>query len=102
MLKRVLSAFMGTRHERDRKKIQPILDAIHENEARLASVSDDEVRGQTAKFRSMLHERTHALEERATELRELKRAAADAVERDRLDSELSGLDGSGGLESAHR
>ena len=28
MFKRVLTAFMGTRHERDRKKIQPILDAL--------------------------------------------------------------------------
>ena len=98
MLKRVLSAFMGTRHERDRKKIQPILDAIHEHEARLAAASADEIRGQTAKFRAILHERTHALESRAMELRELKRAAADATERDKLDTELSGLDGSGGIE----
>ncbi|CAN5865412.1 preprotein translocase subunit SecA [soil metagenome] len=102
MLKRVLSAFMGTRHERDRKKIQPILDAIHEHEARLASASDDEVRGQTAKFRKLLHERTDALETRVAGLRESKRAAADAAERDRLDTELSGLDGSSGLEAEIR
>ncbi|MDB4899303.1 MAG: hypothetical protein JWN53_1111, partial [Gemmatimonadetes bacterium] len=37
MFKRVLTAFMGTRHERDRKRIKPILDAIHEHEARLAT-----------------------------------------------------------------
>src|SRR3954464_8432427 len=98
MLKRVLSAFMGTRHERDRKKIQPILDAIHEHEARLATVSDDEIRSQTAKFRAILHERTDALQLRAAELRELKRVAADAAERDKLDTELSGVDGSGGIE----
>ena len=102
MLKRVLSAFMGTRHERDRKKIQPILDAIHESEERLAKASDDEIRGQTAKFRAVLHERTHALEARAAELRELKRAATDAVERDTLDTELSGVDGSTGLEAELR
>ena len=102
MLKRVLSAFMGTRHERDRKKIQPILDAVHEHEARLASLSVDDIRGQTVKFRALLHERTDALESRAAEVRELKRAAADAAERDRLDSELSGVDGSGGLEAEIR
>ncbi|MEP7001459.1 MAG: preprotein translocase subunit SecA, partial [bacterium] len=102
MLKRVLSAFLGTRHERDRKKIQPILDAIHEHEARLATASVEEIRGQTAKFRTLLNERTGALESRATELRELKRAAADAVERERLDTELSGVDGSGGLEAELR
>ncbi len=102
MLKRVLSVFMGTRHERDRKKIQPILGAIHEHEERLASASEEEIRGQTAKFRKLLHERTDALEARAAELRELKRSATDAAERDRLDTELSGVDGSSGLEAAIR
>ncbi len=99
MFKRVLTAFMGTRHDRDRKRIQPILDAIHEQERRLATVNEDELRGQTAKFRTLLHERTDKLEARAAELRELKRSAADAVERERLDTELSGVDGSGGVES---
>ncbi len=99
MFKRVLTAFMGTRHERDRKKLQPILDAIHGHEERLTAASDEEVRGQTAKFRALLHERTGTLEARAAELRELKRSAADAGERERLDTELSGLDGGGGVES---
>jgi len=102
MLKRVLSAFMGTRHERDRKKIQPILDAIHEHESRLTAATDEEIRGQTAKFRALLHERTDVLEARATELRELKRSATDATERERFDTELSGVDGSAGLEAEIR
>src|SRR5688572_2440815 len=102
MFKRVLTAILGTRHERDLKRIQPILDAIHEHEARLASVSDDEVRGQTAKFRNILSERTGALEKRAAELRELKRGASDAAERERLDNELSGVDGTGGVEAELR
>ncbi|CAN5795725.1 preprotein translocase subunit SecA [soil metagenome] len=102
MLKRVLSAFMGTRHERDRKKIQPIVDAIHEHEGRLAAATDEEIRGQTAKFRALIHERTDALEARATELRELKRSAVDSVEREKFDTELSGVDGSAGLEAEIR
>jgi preprotein translocase subunit SecA len=102
MFKRVLTAFMGTRHERDRKRIQPILDAVHEHEERLKDVSDDEIRGQTAKFRALLHERTYEFEARAAELREQKRTAADAVEREKLDTELSGVDGSGGVEAQLR
>ncbi len=98
MFKRVLTAVLGTRHERERKRIQPILDAIHSQEERLATVSDDELRAQTAKFRALLHERTHELETRATALREEKRSAADAAERDRIDMELGGADGSGGVE----
>jgi len=60
MFNRVLTAILGTRHERDLKRIQPILDAIHEHEARLAGVSDTEVQAQTTKFRAILAERTHA------------------------------------------
>ncbi|MEP6621956.1 MAG: preprotein translocase subunit SecA [bacterium] len=99
MFKRVLTAFMGTRHDRDRKKIQPILDAIHEHEERLGKATDEEVRGQTAKFRTLLHERTDALEARAAELRERKRTATDSDEREKLDTELTGLDGNGGVEN---
>ncbi len=102
MFKRVLTAFMGTRHQRDMKRIQPILDAIHEHETRLATASEDEVRGQTAKFRALLTERTHALEAKAAELRERKRGASDAAERERLDNELSGADGGGGVEGELR
>jgi preprotein translocase subunit SecA len=102
MFKRVLTAFLGTRHERDSKRLQPILDAIHEHEARLATASGDELRGQTVKFREILRERTEALGANAAELRERKRAAVDAVERERLDNELSGLDGSGGVEGELR
>src|SRR5512141_2780094 len=102
MFKRVLTSILGTRHQRDLKRIQPILDAIHEHEARLAGVSDDEVRGQTTKFRGILQERTAALETAAAELREKKRGAADAAERDRLDNELTGVDGRGGVEGELR
>ncbi len=102
MFKRVLTAFMGTRHERDRKRIQPILDAIHEHEERLATVGDDEIRAQTTKFRGILHERIGSLEARIAELKEQKRGAADSAERDKLDTELSGVDGTGGVEAELR
>ncbi|MDB4915449.1 MAG: Protein translocase subunit secA [Gemmatimonadetes bacterium] len=102
MFKKVLTSILGTRHTRDRKRLQPILDAIHEHETRLAGVSEDELRGQTAKFRALLNERTSELELRAAELREKKRSASEAADRDALDTELSGLDGSGGVEAELR
>jgi preprotein translocase subunit SecA len=102
MFKSVIKAVLGTRHDRDLKRIKPIVDAIHEHESRLAEASDDEVQAQTAKFRGILQERTGALEARAAELRELKRTAADGVERDRFDNELTGVDGTGGVEGELR
>jgi preprotein translocase subunit SecA len=102
MLKRAIAAVMGTRHERERRKIQPIVDAINEHYARLQAVSDDELRGQTARFRETIRERTTEIEARIADLKERKRSAKDAAERERLDSELSGADGRGGAEGELR
>jgi preprotein translocase subunit SecA len=102
MLKRVINAVIGSRHERDRKKIQPIVDEINEHYARLQTVSEEELRGQTAKFRRIIEERTGDLDRQVASLREQKRAAADIVDRDRIDIELGGADGRGGAEGKLR
>ena len=93
---------MGTRHERERRKIQPIVDEINVHYARLQSVSDDELRGQTARFRQIIRERTADVEARIADLKERKRTAKDPAERERLDFELSGADGRGGAEGELR
>ena len=98
MLKRVISAVLGTRHERDRKKIQPIVDEINEHYARLQNVSDEELRGQTEKLREIIREKTGALETRVADLKEQKHSASDAADRDRIDTALGGADGRGGAE----
>jgi len=99
MFKRVINAVVGTRHERDRKKIQPIVDEINEIGERLRAMPDEEFRGQTEKLRGIIRERTGALEAQAAELKERKRTAADAAERDRIDQQLTGADGRGGVEA---
>ena len=102
MLKRVISAVVGSRHQRERRRIQPIVDQINEWDDKLQRVSEDELRGQTQKLRGIIQERTGALERRVAELREDKRAAADAAERERIDRELAGNDGRGGVEGELR
>jgi preprotein translocase subunit SecA len=102
MLKSVLGKVFGTRHERERRRVQPIVDEINEHYARLGEVSEEELRGQTARFREVIRERTAELDARVAELREAKRAASDPDERRRLDDELSGADGRGGVEAELR
>src|SRR6185437_15113515 len=99
MLKGVLGKVFGTRHERERKRIQPIVDEINEHYARLQGVSDDEIRGQTEKFRAVIRERTGEIEARIAALREQKRVTADLAAREQVDNELSGVDGRGGAEA---
>ncbi|HEX6047742.1 MAG TPA: preprotein translocase subunit SecA [Gemmatimonadaceae bacterium] len=102
MLKGVFGKVFGTRHERERRRIQPIVDEINEHYARLQGVSEEELRAQTAKFRAYIHERTHELESEVARLKQAKRVTSDPVEREQLDNELSGADGRGGVEAKLR
>ncbi|HEY0972764.1 MAG TPA: preprotein translocase subunit SecA [Gemmatimonadales bacterium] len=102
MLKGIINSVFGTRHDRELKRVRPILDAIHEHGERLATVSEEELRGQTGRFREILRERTGELQARVAELKEAKRTAADADERERIDNELTGADGRGGVEGELR
>src|SRR3954471_23065583 len=99
MLTGLLSGVFGTRHDRERKRVQPIVDEINEHYARLQTIPEEELRAQTGKFRARIREVTSDLEARIAQLRERKREASDPVEREEIDNELSGVDGRGGVEA---
>ncbi len=102
MLKGLVAGLFGTRHERERRRVQPIVDEINAHYARLQGLSDDALRGQTARFRATIEERTVALRQRIAELKAQKQTAADAAAREAIDRELGGDDGLGGLERDYR
>src|SRR3954462_1572477 len=98
----MLSGVFGTRHDRERKRIQPIVDEINEHYARLQTIPEEELRAQTAKFRARFADATGELEARIADLRERKRGAADPEAREAIDNDLSGVDGRGGGEAELR
>jgi preprotein translocase subunit SecA len=102
MLKGLLTGLFGTRHDRERKRVQPIVDEINAIGARLKGLSDADLQAQTAKFRARLTERTGALERQIAELKAKKHEARDAGVREGFDRELSGADGRSGLEGELR
>ncbi|MEK7239986.1 MAG: preprotein translocase subunit SecA [Gemmatimonadota bacterium] len=102
MFNKLLGAIFGTRHDRELKRIRPILVEIEEQGRRLSSVSEEELRAQTAKFRGIIAARTEALTAQIAALKEQKRTTADAAGREEIDNQLSGADGKGGLEADFR
>src|SRR6202171_2201901 len=44
VLDRVIAQFIGTKHERDVKKLQPLVAAINDREAEIKALSDDELK----------------------------------------------------------
>ncbi|MEK6612505.1 MAG: preprotein translocase subunit SecA, partial [Gemmatimonadota bacterium] len=102
MFNKLMSAIFGSRHDRELKRIRPILVEIEAQAERVSSVSEEELRAQTAKFRGIIAERTAALTAQIAALKEQKRTTADAAGREEIDNQLSGADGKGGLEADFR
>ncbi|MFN0100141.1 MAG: preprotein translocase subunit SecA [Gemmatimonadaceae bacterium] len=102
MLKKLIGAVFGTRHEREQRRVQPILNDVNAEGERLKSLSDAELQAQTAKFRAQIVEATQELKAQIDARKAKKHDAAEASERESIDHELTGLDGQGGLEKQYR
>jgi len=92
MLKLVQKLF-GSRHDREVRKLDPIVMEVNRVCQELAGISDEELRGKTVEFRSRIEERTREVQEEIRELRETRRASTDADERERLGMAISELEG---------
>ncbi len=92
MVKTILKKIFGSRFDRELKKIQPVVDRIHEHEKRLGTLSEDELKGQTERFRALLKERYGALQEQVDATKAEKHGCADPIERDKLTGEIHDLE----------
>ncbi|HEX2205857.1 MAG TPA: preprotein translocase subunit SecA [Longimicrobium sp.] len=92
MLKNVIRAVFGTRHQRELKRLQPIVDEINAHFERLGGLSEAEVKGQTEKFRARIAEATTEVRERLEALREERRAATTGAEREALSQRMGAVE----------
>ena len=89
MLKSLVTKVVGTRFQRELKRIQPLVDAIHRHEERLKGVPDADVQHQTERFRELIAERTGALAADVERLKQAKHDCPDAAERAALSDRLA-------------
>ena len=92
MLKSAFKTFLGSRHKREAKKLQPIIDEINEVCEDLASLNDDQLRAKTDEFRAEIDRATAELQERIEALKEKKRHSVDGSERERFSFEINDLE----------
>ncbi|HTG49255.1 MAG TPA: hypothetical protein VL915_02115, partial [Gemmatimonadales bacterium] len=92
MIKKLIESVFGTRHEREVKRLQPLLDAIHREEEKLKDLTEEQLRGQTAKFREIIAERTGALRAELDQAKQAKHDCADPAERDTIEDRVQQLD----------
>jgi preprotein translocase subunit SecA len=58
----VVSFFIGTKHERDIKRIQPVVDAINALEPEMKRLSDEDIRARTAELKGEVQSRLEGVE----------------------------------------
>jgi len=87
--KALVQKVFGTRFSRELKRMQPLVNQVHEHERRLKALSDAEIQGQTAKFRGVLAERVGALQAEVDRLKKAKHDCPDVEERLALDRDLA-------------
>jgi len=89
MLKGIFNAVIGTRFDREMKKLRPIVDAILEHEKALASVSEEELKGKTQTFQTRIRDRVEAIETELAELKDQRRHTEEPADRERLTQRMA-------------
>ena len=92
MLKKLVTSVIGTRFERDLKRIQPVIDQIHDCEKQLSSSSEAELKAQAERFRGVVKDRVGTIQQQLEMRRAEKHACADPERRDELDDEVHELE----------
>jgi preprotein translocase subunit SecA len=77
LLDSVVARFIGTKHERDIKRIQPLVHAINELEPEMKQLSDEELSARTPKLRAEVQARLEGVEDNDPQI---KQKLADALE----------------------
>ena len=77
LLDSVVARFIGTKHERDIKRIQPLVDAINEIEPEMKKLSDAELSAETPKLRAEVQARLEGVEDNEPQI---KQKLAEALE----------------------
>ncbi len=85
----ILTKIVGTKHERDIKKIRPVVEEINRTYATCAELSDEALKGKTAEFRGRIAEATREVQEAREALRAGLEGAGDDGDRQDLLDEIS-------------
>ncbi len=88
MISGVISKIFGNKHERDIKKIQPIVEEINEHFQQLENLSDDELKQKTDEFKRRIAEATQEVRRELDELR--TELHADSTSNNGADGKVEG------------
>ncbi|HTG28864.1 MAG TPA: preprotein translocase subunit SecA [Methylomirabilota bacterium] len=77
ILDRVVARFIGTKHERDVKKLQPLIASINAREAEMKALSDEDLKLRFAELKAQVQERLKDADPAESTFRELMQQALE-------------------------
>jgi preprotein translocase subunit SecA len=77
ILDRVVARFIGTKHERDVKKLQPLIASINAREAEMKALSDEDLKLRFAELKAQVQERLKEADPAEPTFRELMQQALE-------------------------
>jgi preprotein translocase subunit SecA len=92
MLKTLVKKVLGNRHEREAKKLRPLIDEINQRCEELATLTDEELRAKTDEFKARIAAATEESDARLEALRDEKRRSEDSAHREQLSVEIGELE----------
>jgi preprotein translocase subunit SecA len=92
MIKSMLKKVLGSQHDREVKRLQPVVARINEIAGSLSSLSEEELKGKTEEFRTLISDRTGDIQREIDELRETKARTEDSSDRERMAQEIGVLE----------
>jgi preprotein translocase subunit SecA len=85
----VLGIFLGNKYERDLKEINPYVEKIHQESAKVISLTNDELRDKTASIKSRI---LASIEDLENEIKELRASAEKEEDVDRKEEYYNSID----------
>ena len=79
ILDRVVARFIGTKHERDVKKLQPLIASINAREAEMKALSDEDLKLRFAELKAQVQERLKDADPAEPTFRELMQQALESA-----------------------
>ena len=77
MLKNLIKKVVGDPHQREVKRLQPLVDEVNDYYAQYESLTDDQLRAKTDEFRERIADATAEVREELEALRAEKRSSED-------------------------
>ena len=92
VINKVLGLFLGNKYERDMKEINPYVEKVHTEYAKIKDLTNDQLRDKTQELKKELHSRIADDENKISSLKEKAEAEEDVYKKEEIYTEIDKIE----------